>query len=108
MKCLSLGCFLCCVVSPEGSATAKPVTSNNQVGDVIALSCEGLGGPNNDFNWTRASDNGEVGNHSTAIISIDSSTEGGIYYCNVSNAAGSESVIVTINGKLIYISNTSY
>ena len=87
-------------VSPEGSVLAMPIMRNSRVGDMFTLTCEALGGPDNVFIWTRVSDNNEVGNVGTVNISIDSSTEGGIYSCNVSNAAGSDSVEVTINGKL--------
>jgi len=92
-------------VSPEGSVMVMPITSNNQVGGNRVLTCEARGGPSNLFIWTRARDNMEFENNGTFNFSISNSFVGGLYSCNVSNAAGSESSEVVVNGTFIFIAS---
>ena len=89
----------CFTVSPEGSVMAMPPTFNTQLGVVVTLTCEASGGPGNAFIWTKFLEYEVVANSSVFNISVITAFDGGVYSCNVSNAAGYEEANVTINGK---------
>ena len=76
-----------------------PHTFNGHVGVVLTLTCEASGGPGNVFMWTKFLEYEVVANSSVINISVITAFDGGVYSCNVSNAAGYEEANVTINGK---------
>ena len=89
----------CFIVSPEGSVMVMPLTVTTQLGVVVTLTCETNGGPGNAFMWTKFLEYEVVANSSVLDISVTTAFDGGVYSCNVSNAAGYEEANVTINGK---------
>ena len=89
----------CFIVSPEGSVMVMPPTFNSQLGVVVTLTCEASGGPGNALLWTKFLEYEVVANNSVINISVTTAFDGGVYSCNVSNAAGYEEANVTINGK---------
>ena len=61
------------------------------------LTCFAQGGPNNAFEWTN--NQGQVVSNS-ALLQLQSITgsDGGVYTCTASNAAGSGSATVIVSG----------
>ena len=86
-------------MSPEGSVFASPNVSNSFLGDTQTFTCSTMGGPGNTFSWTRLSDGVTVGNMSFLTVSVEGADVGGMYQCEVTNLAGSDSSIVTLNGE---------
>ena len=62
-----------------------------------------MGGPRNMLSWTRLYDNTLVGNMSNLTVSVNSATDGGQYKCDVSNLAGNDSDIATLNGEFVHV-----
>ena len=85
-------------MSPQGNVSVGPLgVVNSRVGDVVELSCEAGGGPNNMFTWTA---NGvQIADSQGVVQSISSALDGGEYQCQVQNMAGSGTASVTINGS---------
>lgn len=61
--------------------------------------CTAMGGPGNNFTWTRLSDGQEVSAEQRLQISVMTASDGSQYECMVENEAGSESATVVLNGK---------
>ncbi len=89
-------------VSPEGSVSVAPNMVNSSQGNCETFTCMALGGPGNMFSWTRLYDNMIVGNMSNLTVRVNSATDGGQYRCDVSNLAGNDSDIATLNGKFVH------
>ena len=86
-------------MSPEGSVTASPNVSSSFLGDTQTFTCSAMGGPGNTFLWTRLSDGVTVGNMSSLTVSVEGAGDSGMYRCEVTNLAGSDSSVVTLNGE---------
>ena len=63
----------------------------------LILNCLSEGGPQLYFSWTFLGD--EIANTSTLTIDNVNASNGGVYTCNVSNDAGSESTTTTVYSK---------
>ena len=96
-------CFLYgyfhCVVSPEGSVQISPMNILTNFNSNENLTCSAEGGPNNVFEWRQ---NGVVISETNdPILSFPMVTgsDGGVYQCTVTNAAGNDNNIATIIGR---------
>lgn len=81
-------------MSPKASV---PLSQENIIasqGDSLTLSCSALGGPSNNFQWEK--DGIVVGNDSMLELVDIGASDGGNYSCNVSNAAGHDTVTSTV------------
>ena len=69
------------------------------------LRCNSLGGPNNSFSWRRvenamdAFDDNDIRGENLTIMNVNAN-DGGDYLCEVTNAAGMGSDVITITGQL--------
>ena len=66
------------------------------LGDTVTLICATSGGPDNMFQWQRKEKNIPGGQQSTLELNSVSATDGGVYTCVVSNAAGNDSISTTL------------
>lgn len=66
-----------------------------------------MGGPDNTFSWVRQSDGRMVSEEPTLTILVNTSDVGSDYRCTVENAAGNESVDVTLRGMSPSLHTTS-
>ena len=80
-------------------------TVNSSVNAMELLVCEAEGGPGNLFQWQRMDT--ILVNDAEVNVTVDSASSGGDYECIVSNAAGNDSIITVINGKLVMCSGHS-
>ena len=90
------------LVSPQGSVSLQPsgnilTTANSKV----TLTCLADGGPNNVFEWRRQGV--VISNDPVLLIPMVTGSDGGVYRCTVSNAAGSDTATTTVIGMYIYI-----
>jgi len=74
-------------------------TVNSNVNAMEQLTCEAEGGPGNRFQWQRMGVS--LVNSAAVNVTVESASSGGDYECIVSNAAGNDSIITVINGKLM-------
>ncbi len=89
-------------VSPESSVTIVPNTINSFQGEVQTFTCSAMGGPGNMFSWIKVYDNAIVGNMSNLTVNVNGAADGGQYRCEISNLAGNDSGISTLNGKDVH------
>ena len=78
------------VVSPMGSVMISP--SGNilaSFNSTVNITCSAGGGPNNMFEWSKQGA-GVVSNNSVLEFSMITGTDGAVYECTVTNAAGSD------------------
>ena len=68
----------------------------------VSINCSGEGGPNNMFEWSKQGA-GVVSNNAVLEFPMITSTDGAVYECTVSNAAGSDVASVLLTG-MCYIS----
>ena len=87
-------------MSPKNSVQANPKTINSTLGTQVTFTCSSKGGIDNQYQWTYKRTGHTVSNESVLNINSQASA-GGIYECLVSNAAGKDSVTVTLNGTYI-------
>ena len=73
------------------------VTTNN----VVTYTCYVDGGPGNSYQWIRLRDN-EVVSMAQELTSLDNTDplDGGDYQCIVTNDAGNDTVMTTLNGEI--------
>ena len=90
-----------CTVSPQGSVKISPVKINTTVNSTVNVNCSGEGGPNNMFEWRKQGT--VVSNNSILEFPVVTGTDGAVYECTVSNAAGNETRNVTLTGMLLKI-----
>ena len=102
------------LVSPEGSVQLISQTQTEQ-GSTFSLKCRAEGGPNNQHVWyhrgvllvdtsvlTITSSSNSTHSVSTlSVNNVDAGTHKGVYTCNVTNMAGSESKTSTVVGKSV-------
>ena len=89
-------CFFLLVVSPNGSVAVSPNISISNLGDNVTFTCSAQGGPNNTFQWMK---DGEILDNETEgvlVLTDITASDGGVYTCVVSNAAGNDSDICTL------------
>ena len=75
-------------VSPLGSVEIMPSENTfPSLNSTVNLTCAADGGPNNRFVWRR---NGTVVSNSARLeLTVNTSSDGGMYECTVTNGAGS-------------------
>ncbi|XP_065904165.1 hemicentin-1-like isoform X3 [Dysidea avara] len=82
-------------VSPQGSVSVRPVGNIlTSVDSTVSSTCVAQGGPNNVFEWRRQGV--VISNDPVLSISMVTGSDGGVYQCTVSNAAGSDTATTTI------------
>ena len=86
------------VVSPDGSVDISPVNITTTVNSTENITCSAEGGPNNMFEWSKQG-TGFVSNNAVLEFPMITGTDGAVYECTVSNAAGNETRNVTLTGK---------
>ena len=87
-------------MSPAGGVLLFPSDDiSTSFGSSETLICGAQGGPNNTFEWTNSQ--GQVISNSTQLeFPSITGSDGGLYTCTVTNAAGSDNVNTTITGKM--------
>ena len=78
-----------------------PPVINSFNGNLVELTCNEEGGPNNTFNWIYLR-TGEMVDNVSNYSFTSSIMTGGEYQCTVSNDAGNDSDVATVNGKLMF------
>ena len=86
------------VVSPEGSVEISPVDITTTVNSTVNITCSAEGGPNNVFEWSKQGTE-VVSNDDVLEFPMITGTDGAVYECTVSNAAGNERRNVTLTGQ---------
>ena len=71
-------------------------------GDNVTLTCSARGGPDNMFQWQRNGTDLPGESQTTLQLTDIGATDGGVYTCVVSNAAGNSSMSTTINIRLYF------
>ena len=91
-------CIFIHAVAPY-NATITEVTVNN----VVTYTCYADGGPGNSYQWIRLRDNDVVS--MTQELTLDSTDplDGGEYLCTITNNAGNDTAMTTLNGKRYHI-----
>ena len=69
-------------------------------GEQLQLNCLSEGGPELNYSWLF--EGSVIANTSILVIDNVSTTDGGDYICNVTNAAGYQSESITVYSKLKY------
>ena len=69
-------------------------------GEQLMLNCSSEGGPELEYTWLFSGSMIPNANTSTLIINNVNTTDGGNYTCNVTNAAGFDSDMITVYSKL--------
>ena len=75
----------------------SPVNITTSINSTVTITCFGEGGPNNMFEW-RKQGTEVISNNATLEFSMISGSDGAVYECKVSNAAGNETRTVTVTG----------
>ena len=86
------------VVSPQGSVKISPINITTTFNLTVNITCSGEGGPNNVFEWSKQG-TGVISNNSVLEFQMITGTDGAVYECTVSNAAGNETRNVTVTSK---------
>ena len=78
-------------VSPEGSVSVEPTSVVLTRFDNRTFTCTSQGGPNNTYQWQK--DGVDLANQTSPLLDVTdvNATDGGVYTCVVTNAAGNES-----------------
>ena len=90
------------IVSPEGSVEISPVSITTTVNSTENITCSDEGGPNNMFEWSKQGA-GVVSNDDVLQFPMITGTDGAVYECTVSNAAGNETINVTLTGTFMLV-----
>ena len=86
------------VVSPDGSVQIVPSEIDAERNTTQQFTCLALGGPGNNFTWTRLRDGQVLSNDLDLEILVKDASVGSQYECLVENNAGSENVIASLRG----------
>ena len=89
-------------MSPIGSVDINPSVASILVGEDVTFECSSDGGPDNQYQWTNLQSGDIISNIPYLVIESVSVSDGGQYECNVSNEAGYETAVSTINSMLYY------
>ena len=90
-------------MSPIGSTNILPTLINGRVGEDYTANCTAKGGLNNQFLWTYLRTGSTVSRNAILNVSNASILDGGSYKCSVSNPAGNDSEIFTLNRELEFV-----
>ena len=93
---------LFCIVSPEGSVEIDPSNIDASFDDNVTFICSSLGGPYNQYQWTHLETDNIVSNDPQLTISSVSFDNGGNYQCEVSNMAGNDIAVSSLNSKSLH------
>ena len=86
------------LVSPVNGVSIFPETIDSISETTVNFTCSSLGGLNNTFEWTSVRTEAIVSASEELTIVADA-VEGGLYQCRVSNPAGDETELATLNGE---------
>lgn len=86
-------------VSPKGSIQANPTTINGNHSGNATFNCIAMGGPGNEFSWTKVRGYTVVVNDSKLTLVGLMAPDGGQYQCTVENRAGNDNTTVILNSK---------
>ena len=78
------------------NATVIEVTVN----DVVAYTCYADGGPGNSYQWIRLRDNDVVSMAQELTLDSTDPLDGGEYQCTITNNAGNDTAMITLNGEI--------
>lgn len=70
----------------------------------VTYMCYADGGPGNSYQWLRLSDNEVVSMTHELTLNNTNPLVGGDYQCTITNNAGNDAVLVTVNGETYHIS----
>ena len=87
------------IVSPAGSISVVPNSIITSFGSSESLNCSARGGPNNTFQWTLQGQ--VISNISHLQFPSITGSDGGLYTCRVTNAAGFFTNSAPITGNLL-------
>ena len=71
-------------------------------GSTEILFCITLAGPNNMYEWTKQGTGGVISTNNIITLSMITGSDGGLYTCNVTNAAGSDVAIALLIGTYYF------
>ena len=85
------------VVSPAGSVFVSPFGNvRTNFNSTVSLTCSAQGGPNNMFEWSKQ---GVIVSNSDVLeLTMITGSDGGLYVCNVTNDAGSDTANTSVIG----------
>lgn len=86
------------IVAPTGSVSVSPSVWNTVHGGHYEVNCSSMGGVDNEYEWFYTRTNASVSNDYLLTINSSHAMHGGAYECVVTNAAGMDSDIFTLNG----------
>ena len=89
-------------MSPEGSVEIDPSNIDASFDDNVTFICSSLGGPYNQYQWTHLETDNIVSNDPQLTISSVSFDNGGNYQCEVSNMAGNDIAVSSLNSKSLH------
>ena len=89
-------------MSPEGSVVIEPSNIDTSFGDNVTFICSSLGGPYNQYQWTHLETDNIVSNEPQLTISSVSFGDDGNYQCEVSNIAGNDIAVSSLNSKSLH------
>ena len=89
--------FIVFKVSPGGLDVIANQPDAFSLGDNVTFTCSSLGGPDNMFQWQKEGE--DLPSESLSILTLTdvNATDGGLYTCVVTNAAGNDSSDITLN-----------
>ena len=91
-------CFICLFLFKVSLGIVNVAADPPDVlslGENVTFTCSALGGPNNMFQWQK--DGVDLLNESQFTLTNVNATDGGLYTCVVTNAAGNDSSDITLN-----------
>ena len=68
--------------------------------NVVTYTCFAAGGPNSFYLWIRLRDNVVVSVTQELTLNNTNPLDGGDYRCTITNNAGSDTVLTTLNGEI--------
>ena len=74
--------------------------SNVTMNNVVNYTCYADGGPGNSYQWIRLRDNVVVSMAQELTLVNTDPLDGGDYQCIVTNDAGNDTVMTTLNGEI--------
>ena len=90
--------YLLFLVSPGAVVVTSDIFAT--VNSTVELTCSAEGGPNNMFVWRRQGV--VISNNPVLSIPMVTGSDGGIYQCTVSNAAGNDFATTSVTGMTLH------